>query len=177
MNAVTFHLRRRDSGGFTLIEMSTAMSVLMVLGIAMILLLQQHVSFVSIFQAQTFLSDEAPKVGNLLGRIFNQADHYFVYSSRDAALAGAGPVLTDGHAVRLFFNSPTQETSERWIAMEDTDNGSVLRFYGTQADGSPLSWPISHRLTDATFRSDEGILSVTLHGPHSEEITYSGGAR
>jgi hypothetical protein len=169
------HKYSRSGAGFTLMETSAAMAVLVVLSVAMVVMLQQHLSFMTLTTRQAFLTNEAPKIGNVLGRIFNQADHYFVYDSRASALAGAAPVLTDGRAVRLFFKSAAQQTVERTIAVETTGGATSLRFYTPQANGTQTSWVICNSLTGANFHTDEGILSVTLQGPNGEEVTYSGG--
>jgi hypothetical protein len=143
----------------------------------MVVMLQQHIQFLGMFKKQTFLSSEAPAIGNLLGRIFNEVDHYFVYATKDDALGAGVPILTSGHAVRLFFKSPNQDIEERLIAVEDTSGGKALKFYGWQADGTPTSWTISDKIADAEFLSTQGILNMTLEGPNGEEITYGGGAR
>lgn len=154
-----------------------AISISLVLAVVLVVMLQQHLSFMALAQKQSFLADEAPKIGNLLGRILNQTDSYFVYADRDSALAGATPVLTNGLAVRLLFKSAAQETIERLIAVEPLDGTAALQFYATQDDGSLSSWTICDQLQGASFRADEGILNITLVGPNGEEVTYSGGAR
>lgn len=171
------HSGIRQTAGFTLIEMSSAMSVMMVLAVALIVMLQQHVQFMQMFQQQSFLTDEAPKVGNLLGRMINQADHYFVYANKAEALGGGAPILTSGRAVRLFFKSAAQETAERLITMETPASGGELRFYSWLADGTSSSWVISSRLSDVGFVSDQGILSMTLQGPNGERVTFGGGVK
>jgi hypothetical protein len=168
---------RRRRRGFTLLETSTALFVMIVLGIALVTMIQQHTVFLKFFRQQTFLTTEAPTIGNLLGRILNEADHYFVYSSKDEALAGGVPVLSNGSAVRLFFKTPTQETEERLIVVETVGAGKALKFYGWQLDGTATSWTISNKISNASFLSNQGILNITLHGPNGEEITYGGGAR
>ena len=175
----TLHHRRNTNGraGYTLLEMSTAMAVMLVLATALVVMLQQHVQFMQMFQQQSFLASEAPKIGNLLGRIINQADHYFVYPTKADALSGGAPVLTAGRAVRLFFKSANQETTERLITMETAASSHSLRFYSWAADGTASSWTISSLVTDAEFLSDQGILSMTLQGPNSERVTYGGGAK
>jgi hypothetical protein len=157
--------------------MSAALSIILALGLALMVMLQQHVQFMEMFRRQSFLAADAPKIGNLLGRILNHADHYFVYASKADALAGAKPVLAGGRAVRLFFKSAAQVTEERLIAVEATATGNALRFYGSRLDGTATSWTISNRITDAQFTSSQGILNITLDGPNGEEVTYAGGAR
>lgn len=153
------------------------MSVLLGLGVALVVMLQQHVSFMDFARQQSFLTSEAPQAGNLLGRLFGSADHYFVYESRPAALAGAAPVLVNGRAVRLYFEESTGGTREHWIAAETVGTATELRCYSTGLDGTEFSWTVCRGLAGATFRCDEGILGVTLQGPRGEEISYYGGAR
>lgn len=174
-NASSKDLKRT---GFTLIEVSTAMSLMVILSGVLVMMLQQHLSFMSMTAKQSFLVQQAPQIGNILGRIFQQADHYFVYGSRDAALEGADPIIQNGRAVCLFFKTAIQTTQERMIAAELTDDGRTsLRFYAPQPDGTETSWTICRNLQGASFSADEGILKVTLIGPNGEEITYCGSPR
>jgi hypothetical protein len=158
-------------------ELSVAMSILLGLATVMVVMLQQHLTMVRMATQQAFLSHEAPKIGDLLGRILNQTDHYFVYESRASAAAGNPPVLTNGTAVRLFFKTATEGTMERMLSFETTASGPQLRFFVPKADGSLTSWLVSNQLAGTTFSADQGVLSVTLQGPDGEEITYSGGGR
>ena len=160
-----------------MLEMSAALSVSLVLAVALVIMLQQHAQFLEMFRRQSFLAGEAPKIGNLLGRIINESDHYFVYATKADALGGGQPLLTEGKAVRLFFKSPNHEQAERLITVEDTSSGAAMRFYNLRADGSQSSWTISDRIAGADFLSDQGILNVTLTGPNGEQVTYGGGAR
>jgi hypothetical protein len=176
LRALQSHPSRRRAG-FTLLEASTAMFVLVGLGVALVVMLQQHITFVRFFKQQTFLTSEAPAIGNLLGRILNGADHYFVYASKDQAMSGGLPILTSGKAVRLFYKTPTQETEERLVVVETLSGKNALRFYGWQQDGTPTSWTISDKIADAEFLSTQGILSMTLEGPNGEEVTFGGGAK
>lgn len=167
----------RRRAGFTLMEISTAMGLMVMLSGALVVMLQQHLSFMALAQRQSFLAEEAPKIGNILGRIFQQADHYFIYTNLEASQGGGTPILTGGGAVKLFFKSAAQTTTERLIAAEVGATGTSLRFYTAQPDGTVSSWLICQGLQAATFRADEGILMVTLTGPNGEEISYCGGAR
>lgn len=154
------------------------MSLMLVLAVALVTMLHQHGLFIQMFRQQSFLATEAPQIGNLLGRILNEADHYFVYATKNDALSGGVPILTPGHALRLYFKTPTQEVEERIIAVEDiTGGGKALKFYGWQSDGTETSWIITRSIADAEFLSDQGILNMTLKGPNGEEVTFGGGAR
>ena len=172
-----FHTRlRRRQAGFTLIEISIAMAIMLILGVTLILMLQGHVRFLEMFRQQAFLSAEAPKIGNLLGRIMNQADHFFVYATTDDAMAETDPILTPGTAVRLFFKSPDQVTTSGVIAVVNDAGDYSLRYYSQPPDDTQF-WDISTRIEGANFLSDQGILSITLLGPSGEVITYHGSAR
>lgn len=170
-------LVHRPHRGFSLLETSTAISVLLALSLALVALLQQQITFMNITKRQAFLADEAPKIGSLLARVLNQADHYFVYDSKDSAMSGGDPVLAGGRAVRLFFKTATQTSEQRILAAEDAGDGTELRFYTLHADGSQTSWTVCRKLAGASFRCDEGILVATLNGPNGEEISYCGGGR
>lgn len=171
------HSRRCRRIGFTLLEMSTAMGLMVMLSSALVVMLQQHLTFLGLAQKQSFLAEEAPKIGNILGRIFQQADHFFIYSNLQSAQGGGAPVLTGGGAVRLFFKGAMQAMEERIIATETDTSGVALRFHAKHADGTTSSWLVCQGLQGAVFRADEGILTVTLTGPNNEEISYCGGAR
>ena len=177
MKLPSSRLGRRMADGYTLMEVSTAMALMLILGTSLVVMLQQHVTFMRLAQRQSFLSSEAPKIGNLVARIVAQADHYLVYPTHDAAVAGNAPVTAGGRAVRLFFRGADQSTETRILSVQSVTNGADLRFHHTLADGGMTSWSVSDRLADATFASDQGILPVTLAGPNGEIITYGGGAR
>ena len=179
MKVPALHIRRaRRRAGFTLLEVSSAMGLMVVLSVALVTMLQQHMVFLQLFRKQSFLYTEAPQIGNLLGRIMNEADHYFVYATKDDAMGAGTPLMTGGKAIRLFFKTPTQETEERIIAVEPGTGGrSLLKFYGWRIDGTATSWTISDKLGDAEFLSTQGILNMTLEGPNGEEVTFGGGAR
>lgn len=154
-----------------------ALSIMLVLGMSLVALLQQHVSFMSLFRKQSFLTSEAPQTGNLVGRLFSKADHYFVYPSRAEALAGSAPVLVGGKAVRLFYTGVNGEILEHWISAETSGSETVLRCYSHRPNGTQTSWKICGGLAGASFRCDEGVLGVLLQGPGGEEISYYGESR
>jgi hypothetical protein len=169
--------KSRKRGGFTLVETSLAISLLLGLSLTMISMLQQHVTFMGLIQRQSFLTTEAPQIGNLVGRLFGSADHYFVYSSRAAGLGGAAPVLTNGGAVRLYCESVNGETTEIWITVEPSGSETILRCHSLLPNGSEQAWTVCRGLGGASFRCDQGVLGITLNGPNGEQISYYGGSR
>jgi hypothetical protein len=169
--------KSRSRGGFTLVETSLAISVLLGLSLTMVSMLQQHVTFMALIQRQSFLTTEAPQIGNLVGRLFGSADHYFVYADRAAGLGGAAPVLVGGRAVRLFTQSTSGGTTEIWIEVQGTGTDQSLHCHSLLPDGTSNTWRVCQGLAGASFRCDEGVLGITLTGPNGELISYYGGSR
>jgi len=164
--------------GFTLLEMSVALAVALALSVVLISLLQQHVSFVRLINRQTFLVAEAPSIGDLLVRIMNRSDHFFVYATRDDALSGGQPVLGAGQAVGLFFKGVNGESRLRVLAIEPRpEGGSALHCYAPMTGSETTSWAVSTRISSGEFRSADGILGITIDGPAGEQVTYWGGSR
>jgi hypothetical protein len=176
MNTWNTSGRRRARAGFTLLEISVALGMALSLSAVLMAMLQQHLNFVRLFERQTFLTNEAPQLGNLLVRILNGADHFFVYSTKDEALAGSNPKLGSGQAAGLFFKAPmAAEKKLRVLAIETLQTGRVaLRCYAPELG---TSWTVSDKLASAEFLAEDGILGFRLNGPHGEQTTYWGGAR
>lgn len=167
----------RSNAGFSLLETSAAMSILLALAVAMLVMLQQHIAFMNLARQQGFLTTDAPQVGNLVGRLFAKADHYFVYETRAGGLTGAPPVLVNGKAARLYFEAANGETREQWITAETVGGSTSLVCRSRRADGSEFSWNVCTGLAGATFHCNEGVLGVTLKGAGGEEISYYGGSQ
>lgn len=167
----------RSSRGFTLMEVSAGMAIMLMVSAALVIMLQQHLTFMQLAQRQSFLAEEAPKIGSVLGRMFQQADHYFIYENLAQARGGGAPVLAGGTAVRLFFKTAAQTTQERFITAEAVDGSTRLQFHTPREDGTLSSWLICQGLQGAVFRADEGLLSAVLTGPNGEEVAYCGGGR
>ena len=165
----------RDAHGFTLLEVSVTISLLLMLASALVIMIQQHITFMEMAQRQNFLARDAPQIGSLLGRIFNQADQVFVFASRDDAVSGSNPTIGDGTAVRLSFRGADQATRVRIVSFEQGVSSAQLRFYTYRADGTETSWVITDKIASASFNMSQGILSAVLTGPSGEEVTYSGG--
>lgn len=168
---------RRRSGGFTLLETSAAMSVMLALGVAMLVMLQQHISFMDLTRQQSFLTNDAPQVGHLVGRLFAKADHFFVYESRAAAASGASPVLSNGRAARLFYVTADGRTREQWLVAETVNGRTALVCRTPRADGTEFAWTVCTGLGGAVFQCEEGVLGVTLNGANGEQISYYGGSQ
>ena len=178
MKGIRRHDRRFRAAGFSLVELSLALAVISGLMIALLLMLNLHVTFVGMVRSQDFLLREAPRVGGLLNRLLPQADHYFIYA--DAAASGdpaAVPVET-GTAVKLFFRRAGGDTVVRTLVFDppapETAAPGTLRLASPE---NPAGWPVSRALAGATFLIEDGLLKVRLLGPRGEELTYTGGGR
>lgn len=177
MTSYSQRARTQILSGFTLMEMSAAMAVLVGLSSALVAMMQQHVTFLRLCRQQVFLSSEAPAIGNLLSRILNSVDHYFVYPTKEDALGNGLPTLAPGSAVKLFFKTANQTTECRVLSVEPTSLGATLRFYNPASSAPESSWTVTNKIRSASFLCGEGILSVSIIGPNNEEVTYYGGAR
>ena len=178
--------KNRKPCGYTLLEMSLAMVLLIGLGLSLLLMLNTHVEFMNWSRRQSFVARELPKISNLLGRLLNQADHFFIYeTAADLTNPEAAPSL-NGSAVKLFFNAPDgglpkelhlvslQNELFRELRVLDGQDGSSWTLAGGSAATAGLD---ATGLQAADFTLQEGLLRVTLHGPAGEEVYFYGGTR
>ena len=170
--------QRQRAGGFTLLEMTFALT--MTLGIAAMLVgvLQQQVTFTSILVQFRFLREEAPNINTLMTTMINKADTLRIYGSTANAMAGTNAVQNNGKAIRISLRNPDGTTSQAIIAHELQGGITRLNFYHL-AQGQDLwptapSWTISSSPSLVNFSNSSGILLITMNGPDGEEITYAG---
>ncbi len=170
----TVGVKRRQKG-FTLVEMTMVLAMLMVLSAALMMMLQSHVIFMRVLGSYAFLRDDAPQVNNMLTGIFGKADSYRIYSSTSSAKADTGAVNTGGTAVRLRFRNPNGTFDEGIVAFETVSGVARLNFYNYDGSwsGTP-NWTITQQPTAVTFADSTGILLVTMTGPNGEQVTYGG---
>ena len=173
---------RRTRHGFTLIELSIAMTIALSIGAIMVTLLQQQISFLRIMRAQNFLVQEAPQVSNTITQILARADAYRIHDDLSDAVSDADAVLAGGKVLVVGFMNPDQTQDFGIIAFETIDNEPVLGYYnlssaGTFAGAGHPDWIISHRVRDVEFFVENGVFRLQLFGPAGESITYSGTPR
>lgn len=161
--------------GFTLVEMTIVLAMLMVLAAALMLMLQSHVTFMRVLGSYAFLRDDAPQINTMLAGIFGKADSYRVYGSLADAKGDTGAVNTGGTAVRLRFRNPNGTFEQGIVAFETVGGDTQLNYYYNDGGWNATpNWTISHQPTAVDFEDTTGILIVTLTGPNGEEITYGG---
>src|SRR5690606_4909292 len=127
------------SRGFTLVEMSLALSLTLGIAATIVVLLQQQVSFVGMISRFQFLREEAPQINTLLATLLNKADSYRIYSNREQAVSGSGAVNRDGRALRLRFRNPDGSQSHAIVAFEEQEGRNRLNFYFRKENQA--SWP------------------------------------
>lgn len=166
----------KNPNGFTLIEMTVAVSVgLMVSGISLVLINSQLTSY-RILKSQNFLVAEAPHINNSLTQIVSRASFFRMYTDINDAISSRDAVISNGKVLALMFTS-TDESEHSFGVIEFDENNNRLEYYHVSsmaelAVSSP-NWTISSRVSDATFFVENGVLRIRISGSNGEEITYS----
>jgi prepilin-type N-terminal cleavage/methylation domain-containing protein len=172
----------RTKRGFTLIEMSIAMTLALSIGAIMVTLLQQQISFHRIMRAQNFLVQEAPQINNTVSKILNRADAYRLHVDITDAVSDAGAVTAGGKVLVVGFLNPDGTQDFGMVAFETIDGKSVLGYYNLPSTGAFTGaghpdWIISRRVQNVDFFVEHGVFRLKLFGPAGESITYSGTPR
>lgn len=162
--------------GYSLLEMTLAMAIgMMVAGMAL-MLFNQQMAFLKIFKAQDFLTREAPLINNYVVRVIGAAEGYALYSDKEALTNGSDPVLEDAQVLVLRFRKP--DGTERASVLSFENPGSGLGLYYTVVPesgsiGAP-DWALSKQPAGVVFAVEQGVLRMRVTGPNGEELTYSG---
>ncbi len=160
----------------TLIELSVGMMLGMMLGSMILALFNQQLTFLKIFKAQNFLSDEAPIISTYVSRLVGKADRFRLHDSVADALAGTNPRLTASPVVVLNFRQPDGTMRATILSFENRGTGNALYYYVVPVSGvlSEPQWAVTKSPSNVTFAMVQGVLRMVLTGPNNEEITYSG---
>jgi type II secretory pathway component PulJ len=162
--------------GYTLVELTLAMSVGMMVAAISLMLFNQQMNFLRIFRAQDFLVREAPLISNYVVRVIGSAEGYQLYRNMSSLQAGEGAVLEDAKVLVLRFMEADGTEKASILSFEDPGTGPGLYYRLIPASGvvgSP-DWAITKEPTDVRFAVEEGILRMRLSGPNGEELVYSG---
>lgn len=170
----TIHHRQRR--GFTLVELSVALMMGMMIGAMVLALFNQQLAFLKIYQAQDFLSEEAPVINNYVSKLVGRADRFRLHDSLNDAKGGVNPRLTSSPVVVLNYRQPDGTVRASILSFEDRGAGPALYYYVVPAVGvlAAPQWAITTKAADVRFTMEQGILRMTLTGPAGEQITYSG---
>ncbi|WP_193214649.1 type II secretion system protein [Luteolibacter marinus] len=162
--------------GFTLLELALGMAVGITVATLLLSLVNQQIAFLRIFNAQNFLTTEAPMINNYLVKIVGTADGYRLYESVDDIVSGNPPVMADAPVLMLRFKEPDGTFRASVLSFEDPGTGTGLYYRMVNSSGElgTPDWSLTKRPDDVRFSIEQGILRIRLIGPNGEELTYSG---
>ena len=162
--------------GFTLIELSLAIMIGLVVGAMTMTMLNQQITFLKIFRAQSFLNEEAPIISYHVSKLFIKAERFRLHASLDDAIAGDDPQLTDSPVAVLNFRQPDGTLRAGILSFEDRGDGEALYYYVVPLSGvlGEPEWAVTNKPTNVSFFVESGIIRTRLTGPAGEVITFSG---
>lgn len=167
---------RRLRRGFTLLEMTIVLMIGLMAGSMVMALFNQQLTFLRIFRAQSFISEEAPMISVYLNRLIGKADRFRLHDNVSDALAGDNPRTTTSPVCVLNFRTPDGDMRASILSFEDRGNGPALYYYivpesGVMGDPQIM---ITNQAENVEFFMEQGILRTRLTGPQGEQLTYSG---
>lgn len=162
--------------GFTLLEMTIVLMISLMAGSMVMALFNQQMTFLRMFRAQSFITEEAPVISVYLNRMVGKADRFRLHASVSDALAGDNPRTTSSPVCVLNFRTPDGDMRASILSFEDRGDGPALYYYivpqsGVMADPQIM---ISNQPENVEFFLEQGILRTRLTGPEGEQLTYSG---
>ncbi len=168
------------------------MMVGMAVATMLMTLFRQHLAFLQIYSAQSFLTEEAPIISSYVSRMVGKADRFRLYTSLAALRNGNAPVAAGIPApvVALQFRQPDRagQANEMRTAILSSEplvpavaGRERLMYYlvpDTGVIGAP-QWAVTRNAgnlspRDTRFVVEDGILKMRLTGPNGEVVTYSG---
>lgn len=169
-------LPHRFHRGFTLIELTVAMTMGLLTGSMVIALFNQQLAFLKIYQAQNFLTEEAPVISMYVSKLVGKADRFRLHDSVADALSGANPRSSSSPVVVLNFRQPDGTMRASILSFENRGSGPALYYYIVPVSGvlGTPQWSVSNKASNVQFAMDQGVLRMILTGPAGEQITYSG---
>lgn len=167
--------------GYTLIEMSVVMVLIVLIASTLSSMLGQQVQFMNWWNTQKFIAEDAPLVNNMVIRLFSNADAYRVHDGRTQALEQNVGELT-GDTLLLGFAQPGNDSNnatKQWGLIEYDDTNDRVRYTavtntnGTLTVNDANTWTMASGVEDAAFTVANGVLRVTLTGPYGGQVTYA----
>jgi prepilin-type N-terminal cleavage/methylation domain-containing protein len=168
--------RSRKRGGYTLLELSVAMAVGVLIAGMSLMLFSQQMAFLRIFRAQDFLTREAPLINNYVVRMIGGAEGYALYRDIASLGNGDGAVLEDAAVLVLRYKLAEGGERVSILSFEDPGSGSGL-YYRVVPEAGGIGQPdiaLSKQPAEVRFAVEQGILRMYLTGPNGEELVYSG---
>lgn len=169
---------RRARRGMTLIELSIAIGLGMLISGMLLAVFNQQLAFLKIFRAQNFLTDEAPVINTYVSKLIGQADRFSLHPSLSNARNEVNQTLASSKFARLYFRQPDGTTRAAILAYQNLGGtGNALYFYNVPPNNGTLAtpeWSITRVPKDLSFAVVDGILKMSLTGPYDEQVIYSG---
>jgi len=162
--------------GFTLIELSLAISMGMAIAAMVMVLFNQQLAFLRIYRAQSFLTEEAPLISMHVSKLVGKAERFRLHATVADALSGINPTYAASPVLVLNFRQPDGVMRASILSFEDRGLGPALYYHVvplTGVMGNP-QWYLTKVPQNVSFAVDQGILRMTLTGPNGESVTYSG---
>jgi len=165
--------RRR---AFTLVELSIAIMVGMATASMTLALFNQQLAFLKIYQAQSFLTEEAPVISVYISRLVGKADRFRLHDNVADALANVRSRTSPSPVVVLNFRQPDGTLRATLLSFENRGSGLALYYYVVPVSGvlGAPQWAVTKKPSSVLFSLEEGVLRMALTGPAGEKITYSG---
>jgi prepilin-type N-terminal cleavage/methylation domain-containing protein len=162
--------------GFTLIELSVAMTMGLMTGAMVLALFNQQLTFLRIYRTQNFLAEEAPVISMYVSHLVGKADRFRLHDTVADALAGRNPRLTASPVLVMNFRQPDGTQRASILSFENYGAGQALCYYVVPVSGvlGAPQWAVTDKPADVQFVMEEGVLRMILTGPEGEQITYSG---
>ena len=173
MRKVIYRARR----GYTLVELTLAMSVGMMGAAISLMLFNQQMNFLRIFRAQDFLVREAPLISNYVVRVIGSAEGYQLFTDIGSLQAGDSAVLEDAQVLVLRFMESDGTEKASILSFEDhpeMGEGLYYRLVPPSGVVGDPDWAITKEPLGVKFAVEQGVLRMTLSGPNGEELVYSG---
>ena len=163
-------------GGYTLLELSIAMSVGMTMAVLLLAMVNQQIAFLRIFKVQSFLTTEAPQLNNYMVKLIGSADSYALYKTVDDLVAGNTQVMADAPVIMLRFKEPNGTFRAAVLSFENPGKGQGLYYRMVNSSGvlGTPDWSLSKTPANVRFSIEQGILRIRVTGPNGEELIYSG---
>ena len=174
--------RTSRRAGFTLVELTLAISLGIVVGAMLLAVVNQQIAFLTIYRKQSFLVDEAPMMNLYFSRMVARADKVeLCHLAESVGLSAPGG--ENANALRMYFRRP----DGGWRASVLGFDGEArrLRYYLLDAPDSgavgEAEWTVARLGAEESeelpvgveFGLEDGVVRMTLSGPSGERIFYS----
>src|ERR1700676_3990810 len=172
-------MKRRQQGGFTLVELTLVLGVSVMVAGALIGMFQAHVKMLNQAVKNNFLAQDAPFIGLLLTRTIGSAEDYRIYATGVAARSTGGAPTLVGQAVKLWMRQPNSSFQMAVVSFEPGNPPPGLHFFLAGSSGGFSAAPTGElaggQLNSATstFNATTGLLGATLNGSNNDWYRFS----